>query len=264
MKKRLIVIPVYNEALNLTDLIAALREYYSGDILVINDGSTDGTEKILTPLCTSQLIAINHKKNRGYGASLIEGFQYAVEQGYDEVVTMDADWQHEPAFVMPLFQKLSCSGADVISGSRYHSLSTVSGVVAPEDRRAINTEITHHINKRFGLHLTDTFCGFKAYCVQSLERLQLTEQGYAFPLQFWVQCVVFGLKIIEVPVPRVYLDAKKTFPGELKDATVRRKRYLEVLESETNKWQDRQNGWKSAQLKNLKEPCKLSTGPCIC
>src|SRR4029079_9591744 len=91
----------------------------------------------------------------------------------------------------------------------------------PDDRRRINQQITSEINRCLGLKLTDAFCGFKAYRVPALTKLHLTEDGYAMPWELWVQAAHAGLKIIELPVPLIYLDEKRSFGGDLDDATTR-------------------------------------------
>jgi hypothetical protein len=89
--------------------------------------------------------------------------------------------------------------------------------------------ITQLLNDALGLHLTDAFCGFKAYRVSSLKVFDVTELGYAMPLQHWVQAVAAGLQIVEFPVPLVYLEEERSFGGSLDDAERRMRYYLEVL-----------------------------------
>jgi dolichol-phosphate mannosyltransferase len=126
---------------------------------------------------------------------------------------------------------------DVVSGSRYlltcdQAECALSPQNPPPDRQRINAQITREINDRLGLSLTDSFCGFKAYRVAALERLRLTESGYAFPMQFWVQAVAAGLRITEVPVKLIYNDLNRTFGGPLDDPTIRLSHYLRVLHCE--------------------------------
>jgi dolichol-phosphate mannosyltransferase len=123
------------------------------------------------------------------------------------------------------------SGADIVSGSRY-LLGTSADDDAPTDRRAINATITDEVNLRLGLSLTDSFCGFKAHRVDALRRLALTERGYAFPMQFWVQAVAARLNIIEVPVRRIYNDPTRTFGAALDNPSARLAHYRSVMHSE--------------------------------
>src|SRR5262249_22049842 len=99
----------------------------------------------------------------------------------------------------------------------------------PHDRMQINRQITADLNARYDLNLTDAFCGFKAYRVETLARLRITENGWGMPLQLWVQAARQGLRIKEVAVPRVYLDPNRAFGGVLNDAEERLAYYHRVL-----------------------------------
>src|SRR5262249_18069084 len=100
----------------------------------------------------------------------------------------------------------------------------------PADRLAINQRVTTELNERFGLNLTDAFCGFKAYRREALEHLSITETGWGMPLQLWVQAVRHGLRIKEVGVPRLYLDPNRAFGGVLNDAEQRLAYYHRVID----------------------------------
>ncbi|MDZ4819957.1 MAG: glycosyltransferase family 2 protein, partial [Planctomycetota bacterium] len=118
---------------------------------------------------------------------------------------------------------------DIVSGSRY--LAEFEGDnAAPEDRRQINRMLTDEINRRLGFQLTDAFCGFKAYRVAALRNFDLQDTGYAMPLELWVQAAHFGLKVVELPVHRIYLEEKRSFGGSLDDAATRLQYYKEVLD----------------------------------
>ena len=220
----LTALPVYNEAGHVTPVLDEVVRY-SPDVLVVDDGSRDGTRDILA--ARGDIHLLRHEPNRGYGAALRTAFEYALEQGYDVLVTIDCDGQHQPQRI-PEFVA-ACVDADIVSGSRY--LAQFAGDSAPpEERRKINRIITGEINQRLGLKLTDTFCGFKAYRVPMLAKLQLTESGYAMPLEFWVQAVAAGLSIVELPVPLIYLEEERSFGGSLDDSTRRLAHYRDVIE----------------------------------
>src|SRR5215471_11653334 len=160
--KTLTAIPVYNEERHLEAVLSEVRRY-SPEILVVNDGSTDGTAKMLA--AQPDIAVVTHPQNQGYGAALISAFRYALEVGADVLVTMDCDGQHEPARIPVLLEAIH--DADIVSGSRYLRDFRQDNN-APQDRRAINGIITEELNARFGLGLTDSFCGFKAYRRQAL------------------------------------------------------------------------------------------------
>jgi dolichol-phosphate mannosyltransferase len=219
----LTAIPVYNEERHLLGVLDEVRRY-TPNIVVINDGSTDGTAELLAT--QPDLHVLTHPHNRGYGAALISAFAYALEQDVDVLVTMDCDGQHEPARIPVLLEAIH--DADIISGSRYLR-DFRQDTPAPQDRRRINQQVTQEINERFGLNLTDAFCGFKAYRREVLARLRITEAGWGMPLQLWVQAACLGLRIKEVGVPRVYLDPNRAFGDVLDDPEERLAYYRRVL-----------------------------------
>ena len=220
----LTAIPVYNEEQHLDEVLQAARRW-SPEILVVDDGSTDGTPRRLRTFPEVQVLT--HSINQGYGAALRDAFQFVIERGYEVLVTMDCDGQHEPSRISELVA--AASDADIVSGSRYLNAFD-SDSTPPEDRRRINEEITREVNRRFGLKLTDAFCGFKAYRTEALRQLKITEPGYGMPLQLWVQAARLGLRIRELPVPLIYLEEKRAFGGSLDDATRRLAYYREVME----------------------------------
>jgi glycosyltransferase involved in cell wall biosynthesis len=220
----LTAIPVYNEARHVESVVQEVRRY-SPRILIVNDGSNDGTADILAR--QEGLEVITHPANRGYGAALISAFAYAQRQAIDVLITMDCDGQHEPSRIPVLLEAIH--DADIVSGSRYLR-DFHQDTQAPRDRQRINREVTNELNRRFGLTLTDAFCGFKAYRREVLERLHITETGWGMPLQLWVQAARLGLRIKEVGVPRLYLDPNRAFGGVLDNASERLQYYRRVIE----------------------------------
>ncbi len=218
-------IPVYNEERHLLGVLDEVRRY-TPNILVVNDGSTDRTAELLAR--QPGLHVLTHPHNRGYGAALISAFAYTLEQDVDVLVTMDCDGQHEPARIPVLLEAIH--DADIVSGSRYLR-DFRQDTPAPQDRRRINRQITQELNERFGLNLTDAFCGFKAYRREALARLRITEAGWGMPLQLWVQAAQLGLRIKEVGVPRVYLDPNRAFGDVLDDPEERLAYYRRVLDN---------------------------------
>ena len=221
----LTAIPVYNEERHLANVLHEVRRY-SPDILVVNDGSTDGTAELLT--LQANLHVVTNPRNRGYGAALNSAFDSFLAGDFDVLVTMDCDGQHEPSRIPVLLEALD-SKTDIVSGSRYLRDFRQQSLATPADRRQINAIITAELNERFGLNLTDAFCGFKAYRRCPLTRLRITETGWGMPLQLWVQAAWHGLQIKEVAVPRVYLDPNRAFGGVLNDADQRLAYYRRVI-----------------------------------
>jgi len=222
----LTAMPVFNEVRHIRDVLAEVRRH-SSDLLVIDDGSTDGTSQILAE--QSDIAVINHGKNRGYGAALASAFAHFVASDFDVLVTMDCDGQHEPSRIPVLLEALD-SKTDIVSGSRYLRDFRQTTLPTPEARRQINQTITSELNDALGIHITDAFCGFKAYRREALSRLHITEAGWGMPLQLWVQAACHGLHIKEVGVPRIYLDPNRSFGGNLDDADKRLAYYRRVID----------------------------------
>jgi glycosyltransferase involved in cell wall biosynthesis len=221
--RSLTAIPVYNEARHLPAVLSQVRRF-SSDILVVDDGSTDATPDLLD--LELDVRVINHRPNRGYGAAMASAFRCFLASDFDVLVTMDCDGQHEPARIPVLLEAIH--DADIVSGSRYLR-DFRQDTPAPADRRSINSIITREINGRYGLHLTDAFCGFKAYRRRAVEPLHITETGWGMPLQLWVQAAHNGLRIKEIAVPRVYLDPNRAFGGVLNNPDERLAYYRRVL-----------------------------------
>ena len=225
MSRVLTTLPVFNEVESVDPVLDEVRKYCK-DVLVVDDGSTDGTSGLLSR--RSDILLETHPVNQGYGAALITAFRFAVQQRYDILVTIDCDGQHEPQRIPEFVKACQRTDVDVVSGSRY--LQQFAGdSEPPEQRMKINRKITGLLNERLGLNLTDTFCGFKAYSVPALARMNLTEPGYAMPLELWVQTVCLELNVIEIPVPLIYRDEKRSFGGNLDDGQQRLKYYLEII-----------------------------------
>jgi len=232
MPRFLTALPVYNEATHVASVLDEVRKVTS-DILVVDDGSTDGTSELLA-VHHPAVQVLRHPVNLGYGAAVATAFRATLAGTWDGLVTIDCDGQHQPRLI-PEFTA-AAAAADIVSGSRY--LREFPGdTPPPEARRRINAEITAEVNRRLGLSLTDAFCGFKAYSRRALEVLcggrgasGVTEAGYAMPLEVWVYAAAAGLEIVELPVPLVYLDLARSFGGALDDAATRLAYYRRVLD----------------------------------
>jgi glycosyltransferase involved in cell wall biosynthesis len=229
--KLLIAIPVFNEHKYVNRVLDTVRRY-NADVLVIDDGSTDGTGDLLAARTDIRLI--RHHRNQGYGQSLIDAFAHADAQQFDWVITMDCDEQHEPARIPDFIRAIETDQWDIVSGSRYLRQSAEDDL-PPGDRRRINATITAELNRRLGLELTDAFCGYKAHRVSAMRKVKLDETGYAFPLQLWPAAVRAGLRITEIPVRLIYNDPNRHFGGSLDDPQKRLQHYLGVMEAEIAK-----------------------------
>lgn len=222
----LTALPVYNEVRHVNDVLDLVRRY-SRHVLAVDDGSSDGTTALLQQ--RNDVDVLVHAKNQGYGAALASAFDYAAKHGFDWLVTIDCDGQHQPHMIGDFVERARVTQADIVSGSRYLK-KFVGDSDPPEQRRWVNRQITADLNRMFGFDLTDAFCGFKAYKVSSLKKLNITEFGYGMPLQLWVQAACREFRIVELPVPLVYTDEDRTFGEHLDDTATRLNYYHGVIE----------------------------------
>lgn len=225
--RTLVAIPVFNEEKYVESVLERVLQRVP-DVLVIDDGSSDATPGLVAKF---PVRLIQRERNIGYGRSIRDAFAYADAHEFDWLITMDCDEQHEPAAIPEFIAEAARNTHDIISGSRYMTTYRDNDS-PPPDRRAINHMMTREINSRLGLNLTDSFCGFKAHRVAAMRNLRLTIDGYAFPMQFWVQTRAHGLRIREIPVRLIYNDPTRTFGGPLNDAGVRLAHYRDVLHRE--------------------------------
>ena len=223
----LIALPAYNEKKEIGIIISQIKKY-DLDILVIDDGSTDGTQEELTNI--ENINTIVHEKNLGYGQTIIDAFKYGISNSYDSIITMDCDGQHIPDEVQIFLTQIS--NYDIVSGSRYLIQANKSDPQIPPDRYAINMEINQILSETTNLNLTDSFCGFKAYKTEAIKKMKLTEKGYGMPLQLWMQAWKLGLSIKEIPVELIYNNADKRFNGNLDNPTIRLNYYKEIINRE--------------------------------
>ena len=228
--KTLVALPVFNEVNHVTAVLDEVSNY-AENVLVVDDGSTDGTSELLS--ARTDISVLNFGENRGYGAALKAAFRFAHEQNFDAIVTIDCDHQHEPKRIPEFVEALA--DCDMVSGSRYLSVFDDQSA-PPEDRWKINRMVTAELNRRLSLQLTDAFCGFKAYRVDKLSKFQITEPGYAMPLELWVEAAINDLRICELAVPLIYLDEKRSFGGELDHAETRLRHYRQVIDRSMSRY----------------------------
>jgi len=244
----LIAIPVHNERKYVDRVLDKVRRF-NDDVLVVDDGSTDGTGEVLAEReRRGDIHVIRHSSNFGYGRSLIDAFDWADGRGYDWVITMDCDEQHEPERIPDFVREIETDRWDIISGSRYMKPGKEDDL-PPGDRRNVNMMITTIINDLWHLGITDSFCGFKAHRVSAMRKLKLDVSGYAFPMQLWPEAVYAGLRITEIPVRLIYNDPNRHFGGALDDAGNRMRHYLDVLCAEVS----RHDGERAGEVCGKKE-----------
>lgn len=205
MDRKVVIIPTYNEKENIGKIIRAVMAL-DGDyhILVIEDGSPDRTADIVRNLQTEfdgRLFMIERSGKLGLGTAYITGFKWALENGYDYIFEMDADFSHNPNDLPRLYAACAEEGYDVAIGSRY--VSGVNVVNWPMGRVLMSYFASKYVRLITGISINDTTAGFKCYRRRVLETINLDEirfKGYAFQIEMKYTAYKCGFKIKEVPV----------------------------------------------------------------
>ena len=205
MEKALVIIPTYNEKENVESIIRAVFSLPSGfDVLIIEDGSPDGTADIVKNLqkeFPNRLFIEERSGKLGLGTAYIHGFKYALQRDYQYVCEMDADFSHNPKDLEKLLDACANQGYDVAVGSRYVNGITV--VNWPISRVLMSYFASVYVRFVTGMDINDTTAGFKCYRRCVLEKLNLDEikfVGYAFQIQMKFLAYKYGFKIKEVPI----------------------------------------------------------------
>jgi glycosyltransferase involved in cell wall biosynthesis len=224
----LVAIPAHNEEKYIDRVLPRVLQYQL-PVMVVDDGSSDSTAALAAKWPVE---LVRKPKNSGYGRVMQDIFTWSTMRGFDWVITMDCDEQHEPAFIPEFIRAIESNDVDVISGSRYlrhHKNDTVAPADRSEINRTLTLEINQYLDGAFESPLTDSFCGFKAYRAAACHALQLTANGYEFPMQFWVQAAANRLRVREIAVPKIYLDLNRTFGNGLDDPDRRLSVYRDTL-----------------------------------
>jgi len=195
--KTVIIIPSYNEEHAIGPVISACRGEGFANILAVDDGSTDATADMAR---AAGAVVVSHPVNRGVGAATQTGFAAALMMGADEVVTIDADGQHDPKDIARLLQQLRIRGADIVIGSRFMS----SGNRIPFMRRIFNITANCITFLLSGSYFSDTQSGLKAFSKKALACIHITSSGFEFSSEIIREARHFKLRIIEIPVGVIY------------------------------------------------------------
>ncbi len=228
MDKKLVIIPTYNEKENIADIIRTVFALDGGfHVLVIDDGSPDGTAAIVKQLqaqgaedvspeaslrdpvranasgdtSSARLHLIERSGKLGLGTAYLTGFRWALEQGYDYVFEMDADFSHDPKDLLRLYEACSAGGADLAVGSRY--CNGVSVVDWPISRIIMSYFASAYVRGILRMHVYDTTAGFVCYTRKVLETIDLDAvrmKGYGFQIEMKYTAWKLGFKLKEVPI----------------------------------------------------------------
>ena len=201
-----VIIPTYNEIENIRGIIRAVTSLEKPlDVLIIDDGSPDGTADAVKELMQTELQGrlhlIERKGKLGLGTAYICGFKWAIEHGYDYIFEMDADFSHNPNDLPRLYAACHDEGFDVAVGSRY--ITGVNVVNWPIGRVLMSYYASAYVRTILGISLRDTTAGFVCYRREVLETIDLDKirfKGYAFQIEMKYSAIRLGFKIKEVPV----------------------------------------------------------------
>lgn len=202
----LVIIPTYNEKENIENIITAVTDLEEGfNVLVIDDGSPDGTAQIVKGLMNGRLkdrvFIVERSGKLGLGTAYIAGFKWAIEHKYDYIFEMDADFSHAPSDLPRLLKACKEEGYDMSIGSRY--ITGVNVVNWPMGRVLMSYFASKYVRCVTGLNIHDTTAGFACYRRQVLETINLDDirfKGYAFQIEMKFTTHKCGFKIKEVPV----------------------------------------------------------------
>ena len=201
----LVIIPTYNEIENIENIIHTVKKLPKAfDILIIDDGSPDGTAKAVKSLqekYVDTLFIIERAGKQGLGTAYICGFEWALKHGYNYVFEMDADFSHNPADLLKLYNACANEGNDVAIGSRYSN--GVNVVNWPLSRVLMSYFASVYVRFVTGMEIADTTAGFKCYRRKVLETIDLNKihfKGYAFQIEMKYAAYKCGFKLTEVPI----------------------------------------------------------------
>lgn len=200
-----VIVPVYNEAKTIRQILEKISSVpIDKEIIVVNDGSNDGTEKILRDIKYNNLKIIHHSSNRGKGGACLTGLSCA--QG-EFIIIQDADLEYDPNDYLKLMQALKENNADIVLGARfkagYHGLFI---------HKLGNRLLTGLLNLLFNVRLNDCFTCYKLFRRDTINKFNLCEQSFTIETEIVAKAAKKGLRILEVPVsyhPRGYSEGKK-------------------------------------------------------
>ena len=202
---KLIIIPTYNEKENIENIILKIFELEeSFNILIIDDGSPDGTAKIVKELqkkYSKSLFLKERSGKLGLGTAYIHGFKWALENNYQYIFEMDADFSHDPKDLPRLYEACHKNNGDLAIGSRY--VKGVNIVNWPMSRLLMSFFASKYVKTITGMPIHDSTAGFKCYKRKVLEKINLDKIefiGYAFQIEMKFKSWKYGFNIVEVPV----------------------------------------------------------------
>ena len=205
--KSLVIIPTYNEVENIFEIISqTLALSCSVDILVVDDNSCDGTQKIVDDIISSQkeerVHILKREKKDGLGRAYVAGFKWGVKRKYDFLFEMDADFSHNPVYLPHFLEEVQNNGIDLCIGSRYLN-GKISIVNWPLSRVLMSYFASKYVSIVLRLNIFDATSGFKCFRREVLETIDLDKmkfKGYAFQVELHYKTKKLGFSIKEIPI----------------------------------------------------------------
>ncbi|MES2418256.1 MAG: polyprenol monophosphomannose synthase [Bacteroidota bacterium] len=236
MSDSLVIIPTYNEKENIEKIIRKVFSLpYTFDLLIIDDGSPDGTAAIVKKLqqeFPSQLHLEERKGKLGLGTAYIHGFNWALHRNYEFIFEMDADFSHNPDDLIRL-REACINGADLAIGSRY--VKGVNVVNWPMGRVLMSYFASMYVRFITRIDIQDATAGFKCYRRRVLETIEMDKirfVGYAFQIEMKFTAIKYGFNVVEVPI--IFTDRTE---GTSKMSTrIFREAFLGVIQMKVNSW----------------------------
>ncbi len=213
MDRKAVIIPTYNEKENIEAIIRAVLALEDGfHILVVDDGSPDGTAEIVKRLQATDypdsLFILERSGKQGLGTAYMTGFRWALEHGYDYIIEMDADFSHNPDDLPRLYHACCDDGADLAIGSRY--CNGISVINWPIGRVIMSYYASKYVRTMLRMKVYDSTAGFKCYRRKVLETIdfdRIKMRGYGFQIEMKYNAYKLGFKIAEVPI--IFVDRKQ-------------------------------------------------------
>ncbi|MFX0170170.1 MAG: glycosyltransferase family 2 protein [Candidatus Hodarchaeota archaeon] len=191
------IIPAYQES-RAINRVVTLAQKYCNRVIVVDDGSTDGTGKIAQE---GGATVLTHPSNKGKGAALRTGFEYALKQNFDVIVTIDGDLQHNPHSIPRFLNKIQ-DDYDIVVGSRYSTQSEEM----PFIRKLSNLLTTQALRLFFKIPVTDSQSGYRAFKKSVLELIPIRDDGFSAETEILIDAQRAGFRIGEVPIATNYGD----------------------------------------------------------
>ena len=196
-----ILIPAYNAEKTIMAVVQDCLQH-NMPLIVVDDGSTDGTAQLVATL---PLTLLRHARNRGKGAALKTGFAWALEAGFDGVVTIDADGQHDVSAIPQLVAAARDASPGIVIASRHGQFEQMAGL-----RKIWNRIGVWFMRTRTGFEITDSQSGFRHYSGTLLKQISLNSEGYSFEMEILIKAWKRGFCISSIPVPALVADGRST------------------------------------------------------